>query len=120
MNLKSYYFQKGISETLDREFAEARTFSKIKPGETILFWKAGLRWYYIPFADVKRIYRQVEPVYGKLCCGGRSYLIERLILHCKDGRELPLHIGDDVKKQAEALLESLKKSHPELEYGKEG
>ncbi len=119
-DIKQYHFLKGSSETLDREFAEAKAYGKIKPGKTRLFWKAGLRWYSIPYSRLERIYRQQEPVYGKLCCGGRSYLIERLILVLRDDSQLALHIGDDAKKEAEILLQSLKEAHPELAYGKTG
>ncbi len=119
VDMKSYHFIKGSEEALDREFAGAKLYGKIKPGQTVLFWKAGLKWYSVPFARVRRIYLQVEPVYGKLCCGGRSFFIERLVLILTDETELVLHIGDDVKKDAEELFQRLKDTHPELAFGKE-
>lgn len=119
VNLKEYVYTKGSDPTLDAQLAAATAYGKIRPGTTALFWKAGLRWYCIPFANVRRIFRRVEPVYGKLCCGSKSFFIERLVLILTDGTELELHIGDDVKKQAEALLLALKEAHPELQFGKE-
>ena len=118
VNLKQYIHTKGNDPALDAEFDSAMSYSKVRAGETNLFWRNGLRRYAIPLFQVQRIYRRVEPVYGKLCCGGKSFLIEGLVLVLHDGSELVLHIGDDVKKEAEELLEALKTMHPELQYGK--
>ena len=79
---------------------------------------AGTRyWYVVSLAEVQRIFRRVEQVVGRLCCGGQNFVIERLVLILKDGSEVVIHIGDDVQPAAEALLQALKDTHPELEYG---
>ncbi len=117
-NVKQYVFSKGADSALDEDFAGAKSFGKVKVGERAVFWKSGLRWYIMPVENIRRIFRRVEPVYGKLCCGGRSYLIERLVLVLKNSEELVLHIGDDVQKEAEALLIVLQEQHPDLQYGK--
>lgn len=119
VNIKPYLFTKGTNPALDAEFSAAPAFSKVRPGQTVLFWKSGFRWYHIPFAHVERIFRRVEHVFGRLCCGGRNFDIEYLVLLLNDETELVIHIGDDVKRQAEALLRHLKEAHPELQYGKE-
>lgn len=117
-NYKPYTFTKGKDTNLDGDFAEAKDFGKVRPGEQQLYWKSGFRWYAVPFTQVQRIFRRVEPVYGKLCCGGRSFIIEWLVLVLHDGSELILHIGDDVKRQAEELMLHLQDAHPQLQYGK--
>lgn len=117
-NIKQYLYTKGIDEGLDQQFLDADLYCRIKPGITALFWRVGFRWYTISLAHVQRIFRRVENVYGRLCCGGRNFQIERLVLILLDGTELELYIGDDVKTQAEALLQALKNSHPQIQYGK--
>lgn len=117
-DLKAYTYRKGSDPILDQDFLSAKAYGKVKAGEKAIFWKSGLRWYAMPAGKLRWIYRQVEPVYGKLCCGGRSFFIERLVLVLHGGEELVIHIGDDVKKEAEALLEQLRQLHPELSYGK--
>lgn len=119
VNVKAYQFPKGQNPALDAEFSGAALYSKVKPGTQHLFWKSGLRWYVIPYTQVQRIFRRVEPVYGKLCCGGRSFLIEWLVLVLHSGEELVIHIGDDVQRQAEQLLQHLKDTLPQLQFGKE-
>ena len=118
VNVKKYGYSKGTDAALDAEFAAAKAYGSVKAGQTVIFWKSGLRWCVISVENLQRIFRRVEPVYGRLCCGGRNFIIEWLVLVLHDGSELVLHIGDDVKKEAEELLEALKTMHPELQYGK--
>ena len=120
---KPYRYIKGVNPAQDAEFSAAPVYEKIRAGQTTLFWKSGLRWHAIPLKNVQRIFRRVEPVYGKLCCGGQSFFIEWLVLVLSNGEELVLHIGDRVvgdsmQKIAEALLEALKHSHPQIQFGK--
>lgn len=115
-NYKQYLYTKGTAA--DSDFSAASAFGKIRVGSSHLFWKSGFRWYSIPLTDLRRIYRRVEQVFGRLCCGGRNFVIEWLVLVLSDGSELVLHIGDDVKKDAEALMEHLQSAHPQIQYGK--
>ena len=117
-DLKQYLYTKGNDGAMDAEFAGTKAYSKVRPGRTHLFWRSGLRRYAMPVNNVQRIYRRVEPVYGKLCCGGKSFIIEWLVLVLHDGSELVIHIGDQVKKQAEDLLLALQELHPQVKYGK--
>ncbi len=106
-------------EDADRAWREAAAFGKVRVAEEGLYWRSGLRRYCIPFAGLRRIYRRIEGVYGRLCCGGRNFDMEYLVLDLPQGGELVIHIGDDVRKTAQALLEHLKQTHPEIPYGKE-
>lgn len=121
---KAYIYTCGKDAALDAEFQNGTLYGKVKLGPGVIFWKKGLRWYALPLDQVQRAYRQVEFVYGKMCCGRASFDIQRLILVLHNGTSLELvigdnQIGDQTKRQAEALFQSLKDAHPELEYGKE-
>jgi len=118
VDVKQYMYSKGTDTLLDKDFAEAKAYGKVRPGQQTIFWKSGLRWYALPVTDIQRIYRRREPVIRKLCCGGKSYYIEYLVMVLKNGQELVVHIGDDIPKDAEALLAALKEQHPHLQYGK--
>lgn len=122
-NYKPYRYTKGENPTLDTQFAAAPSYGKIRPAETMIFWKSGLRWHGIPLEGIQRIFRRIETVHGRLCCGGKTFNIEWLVLILADGSELVLHIGDDieggrVRREAVALLEHLKETHPQIQYGK--
>lgn len=119
VNLKSYYYTKGTDAQLDSEYEAAAKFGKVKLGATSLFWRAGLKQYVIPFESIQRIHRRINTFIGRLCAGGRQTDVEYLVLILRDGSELVLHIGDNVKKTAEGLFAALQESHPEIKYGKE-
>ena len=118
VDVKQYMYSKGTDPVMDKELAAARSYGKVKPGQQHIFWKSGLRWYAVPVPEIQRIFRRLEPVIRKLCCGGKSYYIERLVMVLQNGEELVVHIGDDIPKDAEALLAALKAQHPDLQYGK--
>lgn len=115
---KPYRYHKGNDPLLDAQFAATPAFGKIRPTQSALFWKSGLHWYVVSLEGIRRIFRRVETVHGRLCCGGQNFVIEWLVLILPDDSELVLHIGDDVRKDAEALLEYLKRTHPQIPYGK--
>ena len=71
-NYKPYRYNKGESPELDAQFKEAPAFSKVRVAQDGLFWRHGLRQHYIPFAGIQRIFRRVEEVHGRLCCGGQN------------------------------------------------
>ena len=114
MNLKPY-----LCSDPGQEFDSAAQFANLRLGEKRLFWKSGLRRYAVELASVCRVWRQEENVYGKLCCGGRSYVIHRLVLKLEDGKELTLHIGDDAKTEAAELVQTITERFPHIAVGKE-
>lgn len=117
-DLKPYRYSPRENAVLDSEFAAAARYENVRLGTAHLFWKPLFRWHVIPLSRVERLFRRVEDVYGKMCCGGRSFRMEKLALILKNGEELEIHIGDDVEPKAKALLEALKAGHPEILYGK--
>jgi len=118
VNLKQFVYSKGTNPVLDAEFADAKAYGKVRIGETVIFWKSGFHWCIVSAANLQRIFRQREGVIRKMCCGGKSFFIERLVLILQNGEKLVLHIGDDVAKEAEALFARLQELHPQIQYGK--
>lgn len=111
VNLKPY--------AIDGQPPKAPAYGKVRLDESKLFWKNGLRWYGVELSKVRRAYRQEENVYGKLCCGGRSYVIHRLVLILEDGVTLTIHIGDDEKQAAQNLIAAIREGFPHIAIGKE-
>lgn len=66
-SLKQYADSKGTDAALNADFAEATRYRNVKPGKQAVFWKSVLRWCKLPVSEIQRIFRRVEPVYGKLC-----------------------------------------------------
>lgn len=117
-NLKPFHYIKGRDEALDMEYAAAQKYGKVSLGQNHLFWRVGLTWYRVPFSQIRRIYRSLMPMHGKLCAGGYSFDLEYLTVLLRDGTSLRIHIGSDVKAKAVALLDAIQQAQPQLEYGK--
>lgn len=115
---KELRYQKRENELLDQQFDQAFRYGKIRLGMDTIFWKKGLAWYHIPFSKVSRIYRRIEGVDSKMCCGNVNFDIQKLILVLHNGEELELLIGDGMLKEAEALYKRLKEQCRGIEFGK--
>ena len=59
VNLKPYVYKKGGDPALDQDFAAGKDYGWVRPGQTAVFWKNGLRWYAVPLTQVQRIFRRV-------------------------------------------------------------
>lgn len=124
INLKDLIYKPGADAALDAQFAAAKTYHNVRLGETSIFWKRTFHWYSLPLSRVQRVYRRVEEVRGRLCCGGANFDIQRLMLCLTDGSSLEITIGDSLlvsvamQRLAEDLYSTLKEAHPELQYGK--
>ena len=113
MNLKQW-----LCEYKGPEYEHALPFGNLRLSSKRLFWKSGLRLCCVDMTTVRRVWRQEENVYGKLCCGGRSYVIHRLVLVTEDGQQLTLHIGDDERAAAEELLRVIAERFEHIAVGK--
>lgn len=101
------------------EWDAAPAFGKVRLGRDRILWKSGFRFYAVEAKTLRRAWRQEENVYGKLCLGGRSYTIHRLLLRLEDGTQLTIHIGDDTKAAALELMEAIAGRFPHIAIGKE-
>ena len=118
MSYNECVYKNGVNEAVDRDFREAVSYVRVKLGENHIFWKKGLKWSVIDIACVDRVFRRVEEVKTKVCCGPANFDIQKLVLVLKDGENVEIRIGDGTKREAEELFAKLQQIHPELKYGK--
>lgn len=119
INLKDYVYHHGKNTALDAEFTSAAPYGKIKLGKDVIFWKVTLRWFALPLEKVQRVYRRVEEVNAKMCCGRANFDIQKLMLVLDEETTLELLISEGQEEPAVQLFAAIKKAHPELKYGKE-
>ena len=104
-------------EELNKEYKTAREIGKVKMGELRLFVKTGLKTYYIPYHDIRRMFRRVLAVPAKLCCGKGDFEIENLVICGENDQELA-QVQLPGRKAAQILMEELKNPVPEAEFGR--
>ena len=103
-------------DDLASEFRSAREIGRVRMGELRLFLRAGLRTYYIPYADVRRCFRRVQLIPAKMCCGRGDLEVENLVV-CGDEGEL-IQVQLPGTKAAKILMKELEERIPEAEFGK--
>ena len=101
---------------LSSEYKAARTIGKIRLGELRLYFRSGLKTYYIPYREIRRFFRRVELIPAKMCCGKGDFELENLVI-CGDEGELA-QIQLPGTRAAKILMEELERLVPEAEIGK--
>ncbi len=108
---------------IKREYETARQIGTVRVGETLLFFRAGLKTYYIPYDAVRQCFRRVYQVPVKMCCGRGEIEYEHLVLCAQpEGEEAaapPVEIADiqlPGTKAAKELIRLLKEKMPEADF----
>ena len=101
---------------LQAEYRLGRPIGKLRLGERTLFFRSGLRIYYVPYADIRRYFRRVMCVPAKLCCGQGAFELEHLVL-CGERGELA-QIGLPGAKAAKAVMDAMAQLAPDAETGR--
>lgn len=102
---------------LDGEYKAAHAVGPLRLGPQRLYFKTGLRAYYIPYTDVGRLFRRVVSVPARLCCGQGELAMENLVVCGRDGRELAQIPLPDAK-AARLVLAELQGLAPDAAIGR--
>ncbi len=98
------------------EYAAARALGNLRLGEQRLYFRAGLKVWYLPYRDIRRYFRRVVEVPAKLCCGRGNFAAEYLVLY-GDAGELA-QIALPGTRAARAAMEALAALCPDAAAGK--
>ena len=107
----------GENTPLDGEYRDAREIGKIRMGELHLFFKKGIKTYFIAYRDIHRLFRRIMAVPAKMCCGKGTFEIENLVICGEGDRELA-QIQLPGKKAAQILMQELTERVPEALIGR--
>lgn len=111
-------YQKNKDPEITKDFEQADLYGKVKLGWNHIFWKKRLSWQYVSLNEIYRIYRRVEAVDSKMCCGNVNFDIQKLVIELKDGTSCELIVSEGVPREAEVLYHALQNQRPEILYGK--
>ena len=106
-----------VTETslLPGDYKQAREIGKLRLGQRNLYFRTGLKAYYIPYSDIQRYFRRVMQVPAKMCCGKGNFEIESLVI-CGERGELA-QIQLPGAKAARAVMECLAELAPDAAVG---
>ena len=103
---------------LKDEYAGAREIAKLRIGEKNLYVRNFAKVHYLPYADVTRIFRRVQLVSSKMCCGTGDLEIENIVVCTADGEAAQIQMP--TTKAAKIALNELRKRAPHARIGTEG
>ena len=104
------------ADFLEAEYKGAREIGIIKLGESCLFFRKGLKLYYIAYKDITRCFRRVMAVPAQLCCGKGNFEIENLVIYVGDDEVAQIQLPGT--KAAKALMEELKVKAPTAQFSR--
>ena len=103
---------------LREEYDQARKFEKLRLGQRCLFFKKGLKVFYIPYGEITRYFRRVMMVPAKLCCGGGNFRIDSLVVCGETGELAQIQLPGE--KAAKAVMECMAQLAPGAAVGRPG
>ena len=92
------------NEEINNDFAEAKSFDRLKVGRLGVYYREGLKMKQIPYEDMDRVFIRIHEVNGKLCCGSTVFQYFRMVFE-KSGKEFADFICEDEKAMDDALAE---------------
>ena len=101
---------------LREDYDQARKFEKLRLGQSCLFFKKGLKVFYIPYGEISRYFRRVLVVPAKLCCGKGDFEIENLVV-CGDAGELA-QIQLPGERATRAVMDCMARLAPDAAVGR--
>ena len=102
---------------LQEEYRNGREIGMVRLGSENLFFRSGMKKYYIPYAKVTRCYRRVFLVPAKMCCGRGDLHVENLVICSEQGEAAQIPLPGT--KAAKLLMEALQNKMPNAAFGSE-
>lgn len=110
--MKFYPVTEGHADetTLAADYKAAHAIGTMRIGQNALFFRSGMKTYYIPYSCVTRCFRRVVLVPARMCCGRGNLAVEHMVF-CEGEREL-VQIQLPGEKAGKAALAELKTKIP--------
>ena len=100
---------------LRNEYRSGRAIGVIRLGESVLFFRAKLKTYYVPYSGITRVFRRVQLVPARMCCGRGDLSIENLVICGRDEAETAqIQLPGD--RAGKAIIEELKVRIPDIPF----
>lgn len=102
------------SDFLKSEMKAGRRLGIISLGDSHLFFRKGLKNYFISYSNIECAFRRVFMVPARMCCGKGEIPVENLVL-MNSGKEIA-EIGLPGLKAAKEVIEILKEKAPNATF----
>ena len=97
------------------DYEGAKVFGKVRAGKTGVFFPDGLTVRYIPYSGLERVFKRINEVNGKLCCGNATFYYYRIVF-VSGGKEIGDWITED-EKVIDAAIAAISEASPATQVG---
>ena len=101
---------------LNAEYNAGRSVGNVQLGDAHLFFKVKRKTYYIAYSEITRVFRRVQLVQTKMCCGKGNLELENLVI-CGEAGELA-QVQLPGARAGKILLEEIPQKAPHVQIGK--
>ena len=103
-------------EVVSADYKAGRAIGKACLGEQCLYFRDKLKVYYIPYAEMTRVFRRVELIPATMCCGKGDFEVENMVIWTAEGEKAQIQLPGE--RAGKILLEELTRRAPHAEVGK--
>ena len=114
MKLYSMHQEPTKDPELLKEYRESRETGLVRVGEKTLFFKVRLRVYYVPFSDIRRLFRRVFVLPGNGRAGKGGMQMENLVICGEEGELAQIQLPG--AEAARELMKELKEKVPHADF----
>ena len=115
--MKFYPLSNELSaDVLAAGYQAGREIGKVRLGEQCLYFREKLKVYYIPYADMTRVFRRVMLIPATMCCGKGDFEVENIVICTAEGEKAQVQLPGE--RAGKIMLEELARLAPHAEVGK--
>ena len=103
-------------EVVSADYKAGRSIGKACLGEKCLYFREKLKVYYIPYADMTRVFRRIELLPAQMCCGKGDFEVENIVVWTAEGEKAQIQLPGE--RAGKIMLEELARRAPQAEVGK--
>ena len=103
-------------EVVSADYKVGRSIGKACLGEKCLYFREKLKVYYIPYADMTRVFRRVELIPAQMCCGKGDFEVENIVVWTAEGEKAQIQLPGE--RAGKIMLEELARLAPHADVGK--
>ncbi len=101
---------------LKADFDASRAIGNVQLGDAFLYFKVKRKMYYVSYQEVTRVFRRVQLVQTKMCCGKGNLEVENLVVCTAAGEVAQIQLPGS--RAGVILLEEVAKRAPHVQIGK--
>ena len=115
--MKFYPVTRELSdEVVSAGYKGGREIGKARLGKECLYFREKLKVYYIPYADMTRVFRRVLLIPATMCCGKGDFEVENLVICTAEGEKAQIQLPGE--RAGKIILEELARLAPNAQVGK--